>query len=407
VPDKRIKASNVMIELTIENYLSVARKVIDDNDYQRKKVIKSGIKAQLKSDLLRGCTIPPIVLAIKESSISKTLDFETFENENFVKQEFKKNNLLILDGLQRTYVMKEIEEDYHKISQQDVFKSPGEKATEIEKYNNFFNNKIRCEIYVGLSKLGILYRMLTLNTGQTTMSTRHLMEILYLDYLEMDFNGITLIRDKDNKPAGSNPNEFSFKDVLDGYYSFIEGKEVPIPRADILDNIHTLKQLDRTNEEKEDFQMFLNFFHTLLLKIIEISEDFQFDSEEYQIPELQLSAAPFGKSAFSIFKKSQALTGLGAAINNLKRNRDITVDKLFKDIINIKISDNTTGYESFKLINKHFDFIRNNSKKVGNDQRFYFKILFKNLFDPESDYHLKFDMAQENAFKRIKERLSD
>ena len=86
--------------------------------------------------------------------------------------------MLILDGLQRTFVILDLHDDI--------------KEGKVKNFDTaiFLNQIIRAEIYIGLGKLGILYRMLTLNTGQTTMSTRHLMEILYLDYLDKDIDGI-------------------------------------------------------------------------------------------------------------------------------------------------------------------------------------------------------------------------
>ena len=394
IPDHRIKATSVMVEISIKEYLTIAKEIKDDNDYQRKRVIKSNVKDQLKSDLLSGCSIPPIVLAIKESSFHSSIDYKTFNDKNFVQEEFAKKNVIILDGLQRTYVMLEIV---------DQFKSPG---TNQATYKKFISNKIRCEIYVGLSKLGILYRMLTLNTGQTTMSSRHLMEILYLDYLDIDLGGKKLIRDKDDKSVDHNKHEYKFKDIIDGFYSFIEGKEIPLSRGDILDNIQTLKELEQTNEEKENFKIFFEFYHTLLTRIVKISDNYQFKEDDYESNEYKISGPPFGKSALLFFKKSQALTGLGAAIFNIKKHRKRPFDEIKNDVDKINIT-NKDPKETFVIFNKQFDFIKSKSKKIGNDQRFYFKVFFKCLFDPDSNGYLSIDTSQDLAFKRIRERLED
>lgn len=395
IPDHRIKATNVLIELSIGDYLSIANEIKDENDYQRKKVIKSGIKEQLKSDLLVGCTIPPIVLGIKESSLDSVIDYNTFNDAKFITKEFNNRNVIILDGLQRTYVLLEI---------YDELKKNNDKSKELQR---FLEQNIRCEIYVGLSKLGILYRMLTLNTGQTTMSTRHLMEILYLDYLQIDFGGKKLIRDKEDRQVKHDLTEYKFKEIIDGYYSYIEGKEVPLPRADILDNIQTLKELEQTDEQREDFKVFFEFYDILMKKIISLSDGYEYDSDDHSISEFMLTGQPFGKSALLFFKKSQALTGLGAALYFIKKHRDLRIDAVSKEINNITISSSKGGHEIFKLLNKQFDFIRSKSKKIGNDQRYFFKILFKALFDPESESYLILDKSQDIAFKRIRERLED
>jgi len=394
IPDHRIKATSVMVEITIKEYLTIARDIKDDNDYQRKKVIKSNVKEQLKSDLLEGCSIPPIVLAIKESSFNHKIDYKIFDDKKFVKEEFQNKNVIILDGLQRTYVMLEI---------LDQFSNP---KSDQKVYENFIQSKIRCEIYVGLSKLGILYRMLTLNTGQTTMSSRHLVEILYLDYLDIDLNGKKLISDKHDRAVNHDANEYKFKDVIDGYYSFIEGKEIPLSRGDILDNIQTLKELEQTDEEKENFKIFFEFYDDLLNKIISLSEGYVYSEDDHDSSEYRMAGAPFGKSALLFFKKSQALTGLGLAVFNIKKHRERTFDKIINDVKKITIAQKG-GKEVFILFNKQFDYVKSKSKKIGNDQRFYFKIFFKHLFDPESNGYLKLDSSQDLAFKRIRERLED
>lgn len=383
-----------MVELPIKEYLEIAQFILENNEYQRRKVIKSNIQDLLKSDLLKGCTIPSIVLAVKRTGVDEHFNYKNFNDKQIVVKIFNDREMLLLDGLQRTYVMLEIKNDIEseKISQQDA--------------QVFLNQTIRAELYVGLKKLSLLYRMLTLNTGQTTMSTRHLMEILYLDYFNQEIDGIKLITDKDAEQPAETTNEFKFKDILDGYYSFIEGTEILIERADILDNIQTIKELERTDEEKEGFKKFLITFKKTIDKLIDLSDGFEYNDEDFQSPELQLSGPPFAKNALAVFKKSQAFTGFGAALNFITNRRSVDFDKVIYDVDGVVI-ERSSGNELYKIINKHFDYIRNRSKKVGNDQRFYFKVFFQNLFDPSSDNYRRFDLSIEQAYKRIKERIED
>ncbi len=248
--------------------------------------------------------------------------------------------------------------------------------------------------------------MLTLNTGQTTMSTRHLMEILYLDYLDKEFQGIILFRDVEDSLPRQNTNEFKFQELLDGYYSFIENTETPLERVDILNNIQTIKSLDKTDEEKEGFKTFVLTFKDVLEKLIQLSDDFIYIEEDFNSSEYKLSGPPFGKDALNVFKKSQSLTGFGAALNFLKFKRETDFQNIIELIPTVQL-EYTNGKELFKLINKHFDYIRNRSKKVGNDQRYYFKIFYQSLFDKNSESYLLFDRSIEQAYKRTKEKIED
>src|ERR1700761_4323591 len=158
--DNRIHAYNVLVELTVGEYLGFAKDVIDSNDFQRKRVIKSKIKEILTEDLLRGCVIPSIVLAISNKEVGTIKSIEDFDiSENIINQAIESRQLVIIDGLQRTYVLKALEEDLQRRRDETTLAK-------------LYTLKIRAEVYLGLSRTGLLYRMITLNTGQTTMSTR-------------------------------------------------------------------------------------------------------------------------------------------------------------------------------------------------------------------------------------------
>ncbi len=382
IPDYRIKAVNIAVEMSTRDYISIASEIIDENEFQRKRVISSRLKKTLKSDIKQRCTIPPIVLGVRDNYVPEDFNFEKFNNDEFVKDVLVNKNVIILDGLQRTYVLLELVEEY----------DDGE----------WLDQHIRCEVYIGVEKLGILYRMLTLNTGQTTMSTRHLLEILFYDYLKIEIKDqIKLFLDKDEVKITDPLNQYKFKDIIEGYNSFINGREVPIARADILQNIDTLDSLERTEDEKEGFKQFLILFNKILT-IHEAKSDFQFDKSEVS-SEFQIESNPFGKSTLEIFGKSQSLTGLGSALHFLKKFRDTSFSQIEEYTDKLKLTDP----ESFYKLLKNFDLIRNKSKKVGNDQRFFFKIYYRFLFDEDRDSFLDISKSIEDAIIRVEERLEE
>ena len=171
VKDGRINAVNILLDMNIREYLEVAGNIIKNNEFQRKRVKNSStVYALLKKDLRSNCTMPPIVLAIKAEKMNHLLNPYDVDEEQ-IKSLFKPENLIILDGLQRTYTILDLVDELKK-------------ENNIEVLNNVLDNSIRIEVYLGINKIGILYRMLTLNTGQTPMSIRHQIEMLYSDYLD-------------------------------------------------------------------------------------------------------------------------------------------------------------------------------------------------------------------------------
>lgn len=158
------------------------------------------------------------------------------------------SQLIILDGLQRTYSLIETYKN-HK----EYFDSLD------EKYN------LRIEIYLSIDDTGILYRMLTLNTGQTPMSLRHQLEILFSKYLGSEIENVNVIKDIDDASV-KNISDYKFSDLIEGYNSFIELNELPMDRFDVLQSVRTIKFISDTKSNLMDFPKFVKSFNLIARK---------------------------------------------------------------------------------------------------------------------------------------------
>ena len=377
--DKKVKAYNFLFEINLNDYLKIANKIFDKNKFQRRRVKSSStVYSLLKEDLLTGCIIPPIVLALSkqddEFADKKLRSYD--ENEIISLIQGNIENLIILDGLQRTYTIK------------DLF-SELEGNKNMENLEKVKKHSIRIEIYIGINKLGILYRMLTLNTGQTPMSLRHQIEILYSDYLDTDIKGIKLLLEADDTTP-KNIGEYKFKDIIEGFNSYINRDFLTIDRNDILENIKTLEKLSKENQEKDLFKSYLFLYHDLVKFFIEKSEDWEYKND------LDLTGQPFGKNAHKIFTKSQVMTGFGSAIGKLIDFRMLNeLEEVAKLIDEIQIENPDDDFNNLLL---KLDKIRTIAKKIGNDQRMYFHFLFRELFDKKGDAYLSFSKAIDEAY---------
>lgn len=374
--DERINSTNFIFQISIKDYLEIAEKSLESNEFQRKKVKNSNsIYALLKEDLLRGCIIPPIVLAITDETTVVNI---TKDN---IKQKIKEVNILILDGLQRTLTLLELVKE---LKEAELLNDNNKK----EDLNQLYSHKIRIEVYVGLNKLGILYRMLTLNTGQTPMSLRQQIEMLYLSYANQEIDGIKLIKETDK--SVSNLNEYKFNDVVEGFNSYLERNELPIIKADILENIKSLEKLSKEDTKDELFTHFIQTWNSLLLRINEICNNCELD-DTTDLKKI------FFKNIPQLFKKAQSISGFGAAMGRLIDYKLITN---FEDInnslskLNLSIEPNDYLYE----LNKRFEWIDNNSKKIGNAQRMFLQYYFRELFNKENENHLKLFESINSAF---------
>lgn len=100
--DHRINSTNLYVETTFGEYLEFASEIIKNNDLQRNKVKTSkSVYSLLKTDLQKGCLMPPLVLAV--TSING-VDIKNMTGEELM--DYIQNNsekVMILDGLQRTH----------------------------------------------------------------------------------------------------------------------------------------------------------------------------------------------------------------------------------------------------------------------------------------------------------------
>lgn len=292
IHDNRINADNILVELSIGEYLEIAARILDKNPFQRRRV-RSAVTVYnlLKQDLQKGCTMPSLILAIAEQTIDRDKLAEFISNNPA--------QVMILDGLQRTYTMLDLQKE---LSEQS------------EELSKFLSNVMRMEVYVGIDKLGILYRMLTLNSGQTPMTLRHQIEILYADYLDRSIDGIILLRESDERYANVY-GKYKFREIMEGFNAYIERSELPFDRFDILENIKSLESLSKENQDRNLFFDYVKTFHALILKFRELADGWKFNEDDFE--ERPLGGPPFGTEVYNIFTKSQVITGYGSAIGKL------------------------------------------------------------------------------------------
>ncbi|AWG20748.1 hypothetical protein FFWV33_03925 [Flavobacterium faecale] len=377
-PDAKISAINHLLEISIGEYSEIAKDILENNDLQRKRV-KTANKSYslLKEDIKVGCVIPPIVLAFFPNDNNEL----SFDAGNILEKiATAGNDLLILDGLQRTYtildLLKEIKEKPDLLSK--VLALP-----------------LRVEVYTGISKVGVLYRMLTLNTGQSPMSTRHQVEILYSDYKE-GFDNLTFITEAQDKvPSGD--NEFKFNDILDGFISYLTGDYLPLDREDLVKIIKNLETLTKDDKSKDLFKQLITAYNKLRLKINLLATNWQYED----IGDIKRRA--YGKNVNELFSKVQTIAGFGAAVSFIIESGLSKDIESINNLIDLIESNNIE--DSLNQIIKHIDEIQINAKKIGNEQRMYFYYFFRCMFNESNEGFKNLDVSVQQANKFYKANM--
>ena len=385
--DLKIDATNHLIEMSLQEYANIAGNILKNNTLQRKRVASSNkLYSLLKSDILSGCVIPPIVLGFfaeadnNSSSESADLSDDDKKQKFINKIQSDDVKLLILDGLQRTYTILDLLRETPEGQQK-------EKVLKLA---------LRIELYSGISKVGVLYRMLTLNTGQTPMSMRQQIEMLYSEY-KNGVPNLTFFSEADNRKV-IQTNEYRFSDVLDQYLSYITGDYVPIDREDILDFVKNLEALTSDDKKKDIFSELIQAYHCLREKFRKISNGWV-NTEDID----NNTRLPFISKDDQLFSKVQVMAGFGAAISFLQKEKLITglanLDQLTEQIAL------TDSVEFFERLNKNLEHIKNNAKKIGNDQRMFFYYLIRNVYSNASDSFLDLDKSIVIAMKNYQNNI--
>lgn len=367
--DELLNANNALLEMTIAEYLDIGKKILKNNQYQRKRVIRSSsIYSLLNKDMQKLCSVPTIVLAFNDEETNINLQ-EAME-EILLKESLNNNNLMILDGLQRTYTMMEVEKELQR---------------DEAKKRSFYDHKIRIEVYCGLSKTGILYRMLTLNTGQTPMSKRHEIEILYSSYLDKDIDGIHFNKEADGLPERG-IDIYNFDDAIEGFNSFIDSDEAAIDKFSLLKVVERMDKITNDDYNRDLFKQFIKLYNYFVHQIDEKTAHWTLSRTQ----EKKLKSV-YGKDIPSVFNKAQTLSAFGAAISKIfgdsSERGSGEIEQTIKGIELEKKSDVMS-----KLLQVLQD-VRENAKKIGVAQRLYLKIFFTCLLDPKSKSYLNFDKS--------------
>lgn len=383
--DERINALNALIVMDIREYVSVSKSITAKNEFQRARVRRSASVYQLlREDLKTGCLMPSIVLAVRTEGMENVLNPREI-TEDQITALFKPENLIILDGLQRTYTLTDLAEKLEK-------KEP-------DKTDKFYSQSVRVELYLGLSRIGILYRMLTLNTGQTPMPARHHIEILYSDYLKKEpAEGIRLFAEKDRERV-TKIGDYQFRDVVEGFSSYLDRDELGITRSELSENIRNLEKLSKENKGDDLFEDYISSYNCFVKKTDELSDGWELDKEHYrQVKGYELET-PFGRNSLSFFTKPQVLSGYGAAVGKLK---DFEMVRDFNDVRNnigrIRFSDDPV--KTIYTFLENLSEIKNTAKNIGRAQRLYLTYFFRELFNKEGDSFLSMENAIENGFRK-------
>ncbi|MET3179547.1 UNVERIFIED_ORG: hypothetical protein ABIC43_002703 [Variovorax guangxiensis] len=209
--DDRLGSYCVTATCNYEDFLTLTAGAEQNLDIQRSIIKGAKAYATLRSDLRRGCVLPPVVLAV---NIALQENIETAYAEqrlDGLTQDFShiaSNDVYVIDGLQRTNAIRQTLQELND-----------------EQRVDFLQRALRVEIWVNIPFGAIAYRMLLLNAGQRPMSVRHQVEVLSSKLIDdlSDIDNLDIFRIGDARRR-TQPGQFALAKLAQCFQAWLQGQ---------------------------------------------------------------------------------------------------------------------------------------------------------------------------------------
>jgi hypothetical protein len=191
VIDGYVVTAATQYKFAIENFVPLIGRL----DIQR-DALNTKFYSRLEDDIVRGCVMPPITIALIHSFPSRKRSKENIE-------EHIKNNIedaFVLDGIQRLNTLR--------------------RAATKQGFDGA--RPIHVNFIIASSRDRLLYRMITLNNGQKPMSARHQIDVLADAFFDFDGVDLKLVAEK-GKGRVRAPDTFKKSDFVKGYVAYLSG----------------------------------------------------------------------------------------------------------------------------------------------------------------------------------------
>lgn len=363
--DCRTETNVVYAEIKISDYLDLVGENFDRFEIQRKRQDPKKY-VRLKQDIKNGALLPGITLAINPSKVEEFNESVISKNNTVLTNKLiESKDLYILDGLQRSYIIKDL------VNEGVVFKTEQKLLIEI-----WFESKIE----------HLIYRLIVLNSGQKPMSMRHQVELLFTTLkteIEEAIPNLNIYVEKDNM-VRSQAMKFSFDRIVNAYYSFLT-KSPEIKRDNLI--VQKLNEDDILSSNESELNSNYNYFIGYLKKYCAL------DSNIYNIYSKSTDSSSFK----NWLADENTLKGFFAAVGRYSGDEkkiervNKALDKL------IKISAEGTDSLHLNVFTDLKKGIDSKKYNVGNETRRFLMDGFREFFIEEGETN--FDECWKNAVR--------
>jgi hypothetical protein len=327
--DLRSMAPILYAQIDVGEYLTLVGEEFDEFDIQRSRQ-EHRIYDRMKDDVKKGALLPGITLALKPDVIKKVkplVDAKDTEpnRAKLSKAVFQPGAVNILDGLQRTHILKDLATGGHEFID---------------------GQRLLLEIWVESDLKNLIYRIIVLNAGQKPMTIRHQIELLFLnvrDIIKAEIPSLVLLRERDEANRRG-ARQFILGRVAAAYQAFVTRgpdieKENVVAQELVTNAIATLSE-DELHEEFHRFLKYLKRYSDL-------------DAEFYRVYAPLKEEIPEGPNWLAV---ENVMLGFFAAVSDFSRSPDragrvdTAIEKLAKDLRAASPGTDLMGLKDYRKI---------------------------------------------------------
>lgn len=241
-------------QISITDYLELIGSDYDQYGIQRKRE-KHRAYGRMKKDIKEGALLPSITLAVNQFNVTEIK--KLIDGQHFSELEKKLQTpgiFSILDGLQRTYILKEIQKEGHEFKK---------------------DQKLLLEFWIEPEPKHLIYRLIILNAGQKPMSLRHQIELLFMslaDKLKEKIENLEIFRETEERRR-VHASQYPFERLVSSYQSFLwktpELNKNNIVAQQMMEDSVLDSSEEKINQTFEDFTGYLKIYNLLDILVFE------------------------------------------------------------------------------------------------------------------------------------------
>lgn len=241
--DLRTNTHVIYAKMSPADYLTLVGEDFAQFEIQRKRE-KHRAYARLKTDLINGALLPSITLAVKleyVDSIISLVSGPNIDRKALNRELGVPGRVQILDGLQRTHIMKDIEKQGISFMQ---------------------GQTVLVEFWLETNLRNLIYRIIVLNAGQKPMTMRHQVELLFhavRDSLQEEIPGLEIFVERDSTRR-TRARKYPLDRVVTAYQSFLT-KSPEVSRENIVAQSIVDESILESSEQElgEQFEAFTRY----------------------------------------------------------------------------------------------------------------------------------------------------